>query len=47
MRIAIADTALDQLWVVYPGTRSYPLDDNITVRSLADFRHYTASKTTI
>lgn len=38
MRIAMADAELDQLWVVYPGTRSYPLDDNITVRSLADFR---------
>ena len=38
MRIAIADTELNQLWVVYPGTRSYPLDDTITVRSLADFR---------
>jgi predicted AAA+ superfamily ATPase len=39
MRIAMADTELDQLWVVYPGTRSYPLDDSITVRSLADFRN--------
>lgn len=38
MRISIADTGIEQLWVVYPGTRSYPLDDNITVRSLADFR---------
>ncbi len=36
MRIAITDTQLDQLWVVYPGLRSYPLDDRITVRSLAD-----------
>ncbi|MEI6149857.1 MAG: ATP-binding protein [bacterium] len=38
MRIAITDTELDHLWVVYPGTRSYPLDDTITVRSLAEFR---------
>jgi predicted AAA+ superfamily ATPase len=38
MRIAMDDIGLDHLWVVYPGTRSYPLDDNISVRSLADFR---------
>jgi len=36
MHIAIADTALDELWVVYPGTRSYALTDRITVRPLAD-----------
>ena len=38
MRIAMADTGLDELWIVYPGTRSYPLDDHITVRPLTDFR---------
>jgi len=32
----ITDTALDELWVVYPGTRSYALDDRITVRPLHD-----------
>jgi predicted AAA+ superfamily ATPase len=36
MHLAIADTALDELWVVYPGTRSYSLDDRITVRPLSD-----------
>jgi hypothetical protein len=36
MRLAITDTGLDELWVVYPGTRSYALDDHITVRSLSD-----------
>ena len=25
------DLALDHLWVVYPGRKSYPLDDDITV----------------
>ena len=34
MHLAIADTALDELWVVYPGSRSYALDDRITVRPL-------------
>jgi len=36
MHQALADTALDELWVVYPGTRSYALADRITVRPLAD-----------
>jgi len=36
MHLAIADTGLDELWVVYPGTRSYALDDRITVRPLHD-----------
>jgi uncharacterized protein len=36
MHLAITDTALDELWVVYPGTRSYSLDDRITVRPLHD-----------
>ena len=36
MHLAISDAALDQLWVVYPGTRTYALDDKITVRPLAD-----------
>ena len=34
MHLAIADTHLDELWVVYPGTRAYALDDRITVRPL-------------
>jgi len=36
MQLAIADAALDELWVVYPGTRSYALADRITVRPLAE-----------
>jgi predicted AAA+ superfamily ATPase len=36
MHQALADTALDEIWVVYPGTRSYALADRITVRPLAD-----------
>lgn len=34
MHQALADTALDELWVIYPGTRSYPLADHITVLPL-------------
>jgi uncharacterized protein len=36
MRLAIADTKLDELWVVYPGTRSYALDRIITVLPLRE-----------
>jgi len=36
MHLAITDLGLDELWVVYPGTRVYALDDRITVRPLAD-----------
>jgi len=35
MRVASADLELDELWVVYPGTRSYPLGERIEVRPLA------------
>jgi hypothetical protein len=31
MRIAMADLALDRLWVVYPGIKEYALDDRISV----------------
>lgn len=34
MRVALADLALDDLWVVYPGTRTYTLDERIRVRPL-------------
>ena len=34
MHVSIADTSLDELWVVYPGTRAYALSDRITVRPL-------------
>jgi len=36
MHLAIADTKLDELWVVYPGTRTYALDKKITVRPLVE-----------
>jgi hypothetical protein len=36
MHVAMTDLQLDELWVVYPGTRAYPLDDRIQVRPLAD-----------
>lgn len=36
MHLAMTDLDLDELWVVYPGTRTYALDDRIKVRPLAD-----------
>ncbi len=38
MRIAMNDTALDECWIVYPGTRGYSLDSHIRVRPISDFR---------
>ena len=35
MRIAIEDLGLEKLWVVYPGSREYPLDERIGVVPLA------------
>ena len=35
MHLAITDLALDELWVIYPGTRSYTLDDKISVFPLS------------
>lgn len=37
MRIALADLRLDELHVVYPGERRYPLADNVSVVPLAEF----------
>jgi uncharacterized protein len=37
MRIAMSDLKLDELHVVYPGERSYPLADGVEVQSLAGF----------
>lgn len=31
---ALADLELDHLWVVYPGSQSYPIEPNITVLSI-------------
>jgi uncharacterized protein len=36
MHIAMQDLRLDQLWVVYPGTKSYPLADKIQVIALQE-----------
>jgi uncharacterized protein len=36
MRIALNDLGLAHLWVVYPGKRSYDLDNQITALALAD-----------
>ena len=36
MQTALADLDLDELWVVYPGSRSYPPGKKISVRPLAD-----------
>ena len=36
MQLAITDVGLDELWVVYPGTRAYALEDRIKVRPLKD-----------
>jgi uncharacterized protein len=38
MHLAIRDLGLDELWVVYPGTRAYALDEKIVVRPLSDFK---------
>ena len=34
MHIAIRDLGLEHLWVIYPGTQSYPLTDSITALPL-------------
>lgn len=36
MRIALEDLRLDRLWIVYPGSTSYPLQDSIEVLSILD-----------
>jgi hypothetical protein len=37
MRIALSDLKLDQLFVVYPGERTYSLANNVEVMPLAQF----------
>lgn len=34
MQIAIHDLKLDELWVIYPGARTYALSDRVTVKPL-------------
>lgn len=36
MRIALSDLGLNHLWVIYPGTSSYPVHERITMLPLAD-----------
>ncbi len=38
MRIAIDTLGLHHLYVVYPGKKSYPLDELITVLSIKDLK---------
>ena len=35
MRTARADLELDELWIIYPGARTFHLDDGVVVRPLA------------
>lgn len=37
MRNAISDLGLSQLWIVYPGSREYSLDETIVVKPLTSF----------
>ena len=43
MRVALADLALDRLWIVYPGAEAYDLDDRIEVLPVADVPRLAAS----
>lgn len=36
MRTALDDLALDHLWVVHPGSHTYPIQDKITVCAISD-----------
>ena len=36
MRTAIDDLGLEHLWIVYPGSHVYPLDERITVSALGE-----------
>jgi predicted AAA+ superfamily ATPase len=42
MRIAIKDLHLKHLYVVYPGSKTYPLDEMITALSIKDLAGYVA-----
>ena len=35
MRVALEDLNLEKIWVIYPGTKLYELDESITVCPLA------------
>lgn len=36
LRTTISDLKLERLWIVYPGERRYPLEDDVDVLPLAD-----------
>ncbi len=36
MRVALKDLDLEHLWVVYPGEKTYPVDNKITVLPLSE-----------
>lgn len=38
MHIALDDLKLEHLWVIYPGTRRYPLNENITALPLREIQ---------
>ena len=43
MRVALADLALDRLWIVYPGDEAYDLDDRIAALPIAGVPRLAAS----
>ena len=43
MRVALADLALDRLWIVYPGDEAYNLDDKIATLPVTDIPRLSAS----
>ena len=36
MRVAMTDLKLERLWIVYPGSRNFPLDDRIEAVALTE-----------
>jgi hypothetical protein len=38
MHVALQDLTLDHLWVIYPGTKSFPLHEKVTAMPLSDVR---------
>jgi hypothetical protein len=46
MHIALENLQLEHLWVVYPGTRRYPITEKITALPLREI-HQIELKTTV
>jgi hypothetical protein len=38
LHVAMQDLKLDQAYIVYPGTKTYPVAENVTVIPLPDLR---------